>query len=78
MPFSIAHPQDPRLEVVAGDVSDPSSLENALKGCKGAIFTASGKGFWSAHGVDHMVSPVWSEMASCAQFSRFHSVWEVE
>jgi hypothetical protein len=45
-----------RLQVVAGDVTDPGSLSAALKDAAGVIFAASGKGFWSANPVDNAVS----------------------
>lgn len=45
--------KDPRVEVVQGDVTSKDSLVTALKGSKGVIFAASGKGFWSADSVDH-------------------------
>jgi uncharacterized protein YbjT (DUF2867 family) len=42
-----------RVEVVAGDVTDRASLDAALAGCDGgAIFAASGSGYWSANKVD--------------------------
>lgn len=44
---------DTRLQVVAGDVTDPQSLTGALKDAAGVIFAASGKGFWSAKPVDN-------------------------
>lgn len=45
-------PKDSKLEVVAGDVTNAASLEAALKGAKGVIFAASGKGYFSAPSVD--------------------------
>lgn len=42
-----------RLQVVAGDVTDPDSLKAALKDAAGVIFAASGRGFWSAKPVDY-------------------------
>lgn len=44
-----------RLEVVKGDVTDPSTLPAALTDAAGVIFAASGKGFWSAKPVDNEV-----------------------
>lgn len=44
---------EPRLEVVAGDVTDQESLNKALQGAKGVIFAASGVGYWSAKAVDY-------------------------
>jgi uncharacterized protein YbjT (DUF2867 family) len=41
-----------RLEVVAGDVTDPASLPPTLTDASGVIFAASGKGYWSAKSVD--------------------------
>ncbi|WIA24093.1 hypothetical protein OEZ85_013698 [Tetradesmus obliquus] len=41
-----------RLQVVAGDVTDPDSLTAALADAAGVIFAASGKGYWSAAAVD--------------------------
>ncbi|GAB4813396.1 hypothetical protein N2152v2_000442 [Parachlorella kessleri] len=41
-----------RLELVKGDVTDPESLKAALAGCKGVVFAASGRGYWSADSVD--------------------------
>jgi uncharacterized protein YbjT (DUF2867 family) len=35
-----------RLSVVAGDVTDPTSLKAALDGAKGCIFAASGGTYW--------------------------------
>ena len=43
------------VTAVKGDVTDPESLAGALAGVKGIIFAASGKGYWSAHGVDELV-----------------------
>lgn len=40
------------LPPAQGDVTDPASLREALAGCSGIIFAASGKGYWSADGVD--------------------------
>lgn len=51
--YAAAFPQDPRLEVVAGDVTDEASLKKALEGAKGVIFAASGRGYWSAKEVDY-------------------------
>lgn len=45
-------PKSEKLEIVAGDVTDKASLQGALKGAKGIIFAASGKGYWSASSVD--------------------------
>lgn len=51
-------PPSERLEVVAGDVTDKSSLAAALAGAKGVIFAASGTGYWSAKAVDYEVGCV--------------------
>lgn len=48
-------PSDPRLEVVAGDVTDRASLHAALRGARGVIFAASGTGYWTAKDVDYQV-----------------------
>lgn len=48
-------PSDPKITVVKGDVTDPSSLEAALKGAKGVIFAASGQTYFSANAVDKEV-----------------------
>eukprot|EP00879_Flechtneria_rotunda_P001209 GHRR01001356.1.p1 GENE.GHRR01001356.1~~GHRR01001356.1.p1 ORF type:complete len:241 (+),score=74.34 GHRR01001356.1:206-928(+) len=42
-----------RLELVTGDVTDPASLTAAVSDAQGIIFAASGKGYWSAEGVDN-------------------------
>ncbi|KAG2500712.1 hypothetical protein HYH03_001477 [Edaphochlamys debaryana] len=42
----------PKLQVVKGDVTDPASLKEALKGARGVVFAASGRGYWSASEVD--------------------------
>ncbi len=47
-----------RLELVKGDVTDPESLKAALAGCKGVVFAASGRGYWSADSVDFKASPI--------------------
>ena len=47
-----------RLELVKGDVTDPESLKTALAGCKGVVFAASGRGYWSADSVDFKASPL--------------------
>jgi len=41
--------------VVAGDVTDPKSLEAALRGARGVIFAASGTTYCSAKDVDYGV-----------------------
>jgi len=46
-------PQDSRLEIVKGDVTDPDSLKAAFKDSKAVIFAASGQGFWTAAPVDN-------------------------
>ncbi|KAJ9507499.1 hypothetical protein QJQ45_006470 [Haematococcus lacustris] len=46
-------PKDGRLKVVAGDVTNPSSLGPALSGVANVIFTASGSTYFSAAAVDH-------------------------
>jgi uncharacterized protein YbjT (DUF2867 family) len=56
-------PQDPRLEVVKGDVTNVDSLRSAIKNSKGVIFAASGQGFWTAGPVDNQVCSLHSCMA---------------
>ena len=43
------------VTTVKGDVTHPESLARALAGVTGIIFAASGKGYWSARGVDELV-----------------------
>ncbi|KAI8476283.1 MAG: hypothetical protein J3K34DRAFT_401798 [Monoraphidium minutum] len=51
--YAEAFPKDARLQVVAGDVTDKTSLTKAFEGAKGVIFAASGRGYWSANAVDY-------------------------
>jgi nucleoside-diphosphate-sugar epimerase len=53
--YADSFPTDPRLEVVAGDVTSKESLQQCLAGAKGVIFAASGKGYRSAAEVDNQV-----------------------
>jgi uncharacterized protein YbjT (DUF2867 family) len=48
-------PEDPKLEVVAGDVTDKNSLIKCLDGARGIIFAAAGKTYRSPKDVDHKV-----------------------
>ena len=48
-------PEDPKLEVVAGDVTNKESLIKCLEGAKGIIFAAAGKTYRSPKDVDHKV-----------------------
>ena len=43
------------LSYAAADVEDPDALKEALRGCRGVIFAAAGKGYWSAAKVDYQV-----------------------
>ncbi|GBF96769.1 hypothetical protein Rsub_09625 [Raphidocelis subcapitata] len=63
-------PSDPRLEVVAGDVTDRASLEAALRGAAGVIFAASGVGYWSAKDVDYQGVVNTAEAAKAAKAER--------
>ena len=46
-----------KVDVVAGDVTNPSSLTTALAGCDGGvIFAASGTPYFSAKSVDYQVN----------------------
>jgi hypothetical protein len=46
-----------KVNVVAGDVTDPASLHTALAGCDGGvIFAASGTSYFSAKSVDYQVN----------------------
>lgn len=51
--YATVFPQDERFSVVHGDVTDKDSLEPCLQGANGVIFTAAGKGFVSAQGVEN-------------------------
>lgn len=66
--FAGAASSSGQLEVVKGDVTDAASLRSALVGCKGVIFAASGKGYWSAKEVDCQVRVIESK-ALLALFS---------
>lgn len=54
--YADVFPQDQRLEVVPGDVTDSNSVSKCLADAKGVVFAASGKGFWTASAVDDQVS----------------------
>ena len=56
--FSSAATSGPgKVNVVAGDVTDPASLHTALAGCDGGvIFAASGTSYFSAKSVDYQVN----------------------
>jgi uncharacterized protein YbjT (DUF2867 family) len=48
-----------KVDVVAGDVTDPASLSTALAGCNaGVIFAASGTTYFSDKSVDYQVNIV--------------------
>lgn len=53
--YKDAFPQNSKLEVVAGDVTDPESLRKVLKDAKGIIFAASSTTFWGPAKVDYEV-----------------------
>ncbi|KAG2438960.1 hypothetical protein HYH02_010752 [Chlamydomonas schloesseri] len=44
--------KSPKLQIVKGDVTDEASLRDVLKGARGVIFAAAGRGYWSAAEVD--------------------------
>ncbi|GFR47453.1 hypothetical protein Agub_g9178, partial [Astrephomene gubernaculifera] len=41
-----------KLQIAKGDVTDPASLQEALRGARGVIFAVAGKGYWSPAEVD--------------------------
>ena len=45
-----------KLQIVKGDVGNEASLREVLKGARGVIFAAAGRGYWSAADVDFKVS----------------------
>ena len=47
--------EPPNLSYAAADVEDPDTVKEALRGCRGVIFAASGKGYFSAAKVDNQV-----------------------
>lgn len=53
----------PKLQVVQGDVTNETSLREALKDAHGVIFAAAGKGYWSPAEVDFMVGPAHHTLA---------------
>ena len=58
-------PESSKLELVKGDVTDASSLTPCFRGARGVVFTASGKGYWSADAVDCKVSVVYKGDLRC-------------
>ena len=51
--YETAFPEDERLSVVQGDVTNKESLEGCLKGASGVIYVAAGKGYFSAQDVEN-------------------------
>eukprot|EP00877_Chromochloris_zofingiensis_P004440 jgi/Chrzof1/13998/Cz08g20190.t1 len=61
--YKDAFPQNSKLEVVAGDVTDPESLRKVLKDAKGIIFAASSTTFWGPAKVDYEAVKQTAEIA---------------
>ncbi|PNH11025.1 hypothetical protein TSOC_002169 [Tetrabaena socialis] len=47
----VLEPSD-KLQIVRGDVTDVASLREALRGARGVVFAAAGRGYWSPAQVD--------------------------